>query len=438
MKRVCLMMIAMLMSWTVTQADEQITVSASSRDIADNLDLKVVAKLFAEAKNLEEFESMLNNPDSAFSNLDLNGDGVIDYLRVIETGEGNKKLIVLQAILAKDIYQDVASIYVEKDETTGQVKVQVIGEEQVYGRQVVIEPVYIYRPVIYDWFWGPYWTAWYSPYYWGTWPGYWYRRPIVAVHVYHHHCRDYCSRRVTCSYRNTREVSPHARALRDVAPVSGRSIHSTANTSAVSAGVTNSRTATAGTRSIRRDEVARTSAATTATSATSQTTHSMDRNARTFGSSNLANRNSIRRDGSGLGSSTAVSRNVGSSTASGSTVSRATGTTTAAASTTRSSTTTTVRNRDMQSASSARNSNSISRSSSASSSRYTLNGDARQSSGSFSQPTRSSSSSFGASRVSGSGYGGSHNMGSSAGFGGSGGGYRGGGGGAANSHSIRR
>ena len=145
-KLTTLLMTLMLMS-SLLWADQTVTVSANSSDISEGLDLKVVAKLFAEAKNLEEFETMLNNPDSAFCNLDLNGDGQVDYLRVVETGEGSKRLIVLQAVLAKDIYQDVASIYVEKDENE-QVSVQVVGDEYVYGANYVIEPVYIYRPGI--------------------------------------------------------------------------------------------------------------------------------------------------------------------------------------------------------------------------------------------------------------------------------------------------
>lgn len=222
MKRVCLMMLAMMMTMAMVRADEQITVAATSKNIADNLDLKVVAKLFAEAKNLEEFESMLNNPDSSFCNLDLNGDGQIDYLRVIETGEGNNRLIILQAVLAKDIYQDVASIYVEKDDA-GNVTVQVIGNEKVYGREIVIEPVYVYRPYIYDWFWSPYWTAWYSPYCWGYWPGWWYHRPLMDYHFYHHHCHHYCYDHFTCSFQQTRHIRPSARVMQDRVRTSERS-----------------------------------------------------------------------------------------------------------------------------------------------------------------------------------------------------------------------
>ena len=204
-KLTTLLMTLMLMS-TALWADETVTVSANSSDISEGLDLKVVAKLFAEAKNLEEFETMLNNPDSAFCNLDLNGDGQVDYLRVVETGEGSKRLIVLQAVLAKDIYQDVASIYVEKDEAQNEVKVQIVGDEYVYGTNYIIEPVYVYRPVIYDWFWGPYWVAWRSPWYWGYYPNWWYVHNCWAHDWYWHHCYAWHHHHHHCSFRPGRTI----------------------------------------------------------------------------------------------------------------------------------------------------------------------------------------------------------------------------------------
>ena len=107
-------MLTLLLALSVTEsvkADETITVSSTSSEIAAGLDLKAVAKIFASAKDLEQFEAILNNPDSSFVNLDLNGDGDIDYIRVVETGSGDNHLIVLQAILAKDIFQDVEMQY---------------------------------------------------------------------------------------------------------------------------------------------------------------------------------------------------------------------------------------------------------------------------------------------------------------------------------------
>ena len=204
MKRVFLFILALgslLLVPYSALADETVTVSATSSDISENLDLKTVATLFGQAKDLEQFEQLLNNPDSAFSNLDLNGDGEVDYLRVIETADNNRHLVVIQAVLAKDIYQDVASIFVEKD-ANDQITVQVVGDEYIYGADYIIEPVYIYRPLIYDWFWGTSWVCWHSPYYWGYWPGWW--RPYYCVdpflywdHCYwHHYHYPYCSFRM--------------------------------------------------------------------------------------------------------------------------------------------------------------------------------------------------------------------------------------------------
>ena len=191
--RILLALVLLMTGIMIANADETVTVSSTNADIAENLDLKAVATLFGEVNNLEDFEKELNSEERHLNNLDLNGDGVVDYLRVVEIGEGENRLIVLQAVLAKDIYQDVASIYVERqaDQT---VSVQVIGDEYVYGTNYIIEPVYLYRPVIYDWFWGPAWVCWHSPYYWGYYPG-WYTcyNPWIwndyyyHVHAYHHH-----------------------------------------------------------------------------------------------------------------------------------------------------------------------------------------------------------------------------------------------------------
>ncbi len=190
-------------------ADQTITVTANDSDISASLDLKAVATIFGEAENLEAFEEALNNPETRISNLDLNGDGEVDYLRVIETEKDNAHLVVLQAVLAKDIYQDVASIFVEKDPSTQQVTVQIIGDDYIYGANYVIEPVYVTVPVIYSWFWGPHWVAWHSPYYWGYYPYYWHPYHCWAMHDYWHHIYDFHHHHPYCSYRYRPAPPPH-------------------------------------------------------------------------------------------------------------------------------------------------------------------------------------------------------------------------------------
>ena len=216
MKRVLFLLLAIgfsLMLPISSYADETVTVTATSSDISENLDLKTVATLFGQAKDLEQFEQLLNNPDSAFSNLDLNGDGEVDYLRVIETADNNRHLVVIQAVLAKDIYQDVASVFVEKDNTTQSVTIQVIGDEYIYGTNYIIEPVYIHRPLIYDWFWGTSWVCWHSPYYWGYYPHWW--RPYYCVDpfVYWDHCYWHHYHYPICSYRTGHHHHPHYRPM---------------------------------------------------------------------------------------------------------------------------------------------------------------------------------------------------------------------------------
>lgn len=217
MKRVFLFILtlgSLFMVPYAAMADETVTVTATSSDISENLDLKTVATLFGQAKDLEQFEALLNTPDSAFSNLDLNGDGEVDYLRVIETADDNRHLVVIQAVLAKDIYQDVASIFVEKDENN-QVTVQVIGDEYIYGADYIIEPVYIYQPVIYDWFWGPSWVCWHSPYYWGYWPGWWHPYHCIDPFLYWDHCYWHHYHHPICSYRTGYHHHHHYRPMHD-------------------------------------------------------------------------------------------------------------------------------------------------------------------------------------------------------------------------------
>jgi hypothetical protein len=140
-------------------------------DLSDNLDLEVVLALFGESESLEDFEKKLNEPERQISNLDLNGDGEVDYLRVVESSMDQTYLITVQAVLGDDLYQDVATFDVERDgEEQGQV--QVVGDPYIYGTNYIIRPTYVRPPLIFAWFWGTSYRAWNSPYSWGRYPSY--------------------------------------------------------------------------------------------------------------------------------------------------------------------------------------------------------------------------------------------------------------------------
>lgn len=171
-------------------ASNTVTVSAQTTEIANDLDLKAIASAFGSSSSVEQFEEKLNDQNLGLSNLDLNGDGEVDYLRCIESGTQNSRYILIQAVLALNVYQDIANIVVEKD-NTGNISTKVVGDSYIYGPNYIICPVYIYRPAIYNWFWGPQYVSWRSPYYWGYYPAHYRHYPHCYYHDYQARIRDY-------------------------------------------------------------------------------------------------------------------------------------------------------------------------------------------------------------------------------------------------------
>ena len=148
---------------TQIQAQGRTSVNAMNSEISDNLDLRAIASIFGDSRDLQDFERRLNDPKLQISNLDLNNDDEVDYLRVIESVENRTHVIIIQSVIDQDLYQDVATIDVEKDRYNN-VHVQIIGDEYLYGENYIYEPVYHTRPFFYASFWSfnyrPYYSTW--------------------------------------------------------------------------------------------------------------------------------------------------------------------------------------------------------------------------------------------------------------------------------------
>lgn len=196
----------------------------------DNLNLYAVMKLFQESETLEGFERKLNAEDSRINNLDLNNDNLIDYITVTDFPDGNDHTIVLRVPLGPKDFQDVAVFTVNKLRD-GSVQVQLIGDEELYGKNYIIEPIYeetpnpgyvgnrntttvtVIRTTPYEisywplirYIYMPDYVVWRSSWYWGYYPGWW--RPwnpfswhyYYGYHYYwyddyyaHYHHWDYC------------------------------------------------------------------------------------------------------------------------------------------------------------------------------------------------------------------------------------------------------
>ena len=111
----------------------------------DNLNLYAVMDLFQESETIEGFERELNAADSKINNLDLNGDNLIDYIKVIDYVDGTTHSIVLQVAINERENQDVAVFTVYRDKYD-QVQIQLVGDEYLYGKDYIIEPYYAETP----------------------------------------------------------------------------------------------------------------------------------------------------------------------------------------------------------------------------------------------------------------------------------------------------
>ncbi|TAF68484.1 MAG: hypothetical protein EAZ58_08825 [Flavobacterium sp.] len=187
----------------------------------DNLNLYAVLDVFQKSKTLEDFEKAINDEDGKINNLDLNNDDTIDYIQVMSEKKDDTHFIVLQVAVNEKEKQDVAVLEVTKDKN-GQVIVQIIGDEELYGKDYIVEPAELSKvagtpnpgykgegtviinnnnttnnynsdnsssstvsawPVVVYLF-SPLFIPWHSPWYWGYYPPYW--RPWRPV-FYHNY-----------------------------------------------------------------------------------------------------------------------------------------------------------------------------------------------------------------------------------------------------------
>lgn len=235
MKRLSLIVFALISfsGWANAQTD-------STGNAGDNLDLFAVMDLFKKSQNLEEFEKALNTENNGVNNLDLNKDGKVDYIHVMEYADSSAHAIVLQVAVNETEKQDVATI--ELDQVGDQeVNAQIVGNDDLYDNYIVeptddksdvkSEKTHV---VVNVWTWPcvryiytPGYVVWHSPWYWRHYPGWWSPWHPVYWHVYHRrhvHCHGYYYRpyhhRTVVAHRVYHRHRVYSPTVRKTHPVS--------------------------------------------------------------------------------------------------------------------------------------------------------------------------------------------------------------------------
>jgi hypothetical protein len=185
----------------------------------DHFSLQGALEMFKQSSSPEEFEKLLNTQDKNVNNLDLNEDGEIDYIKVIDKADKDVHAFVLQVAVSENENQDIAVIELEKTGDTTAV-LQIVGDEDIFGEQVIVEAsdegdevmaddsngghgpsAVFYEPkrvVVNVFFWPgvrfvyrPAYTPWVSPWRWRHYPGWWKPWRPVRWHVFHPLCFHY-------------------------------------------------------------------------------------------------------------------------------------------------------------------------------------------------------------------------------------------------------
>lgn len=128
-----------------------IVVSCSSEEVAEKklakmdpteegFNLQGAIELFEQSKDPAEFERSLNVKDNPVNNLDLNDDGKIDFVKVIDRTKDQSHSIVMQVVLNEKENQDIAAIMIQKSGSSS-ARLQIVGNEVLYGKEVVLEPI---------------------------------------------------------------------------------------------------------------------------------------------------------------------------------------------------------------------------------------------------------------------------------------------------------
>ncbi len=206
------LVLAMLLLIVMTRAGAQDTSAQDSTGLpGDNFSLHGALEMFKQAGSPEEFEKLLNTEENHVNNLDLNSDGEIDYIRVVGAMDKNAHVFALQVPVSEKENQDIAVIALEKTGDATAV-VQIIGDEDIYGEQTIVEPGdgedeiesvedgggrphpagFAARVVVNVWGWpgvrfvyAPAYSVWVSPWRWRVYPGWWRPWRPVAWRIFH-------------------------------------------------------------------------------------------------------------------------------------------------------------------------------------------------------------------------------------------------------------
>lgn len=172
MKKIIPILLAFLMFYSCGKKPKTtVSVQPAAESVntvdGENLDLQLVGELYMKSKDAEAFEKKLNDPATKLNNLDLDGNGEVDWITVteVDSGDPNLRMASLSVNFSETDIEEVATIEVSKTADGGG-EVYLTGSESVYGSGAHYQSrMSMSDAILLSYLYSPRYRPYYSPYY---------------------------------------------------------------------------------------------------------------------------------------------------------------------------------------------------------------------------------------------------------------------------------
>jgi len=243
----------------VQQSQPTVTVTPEVSNLGDNLDLQALGALVQKSQNAQGIEDTLNS-NGSINNLDLDGDGNVDYIKVTEYGSGNSRGFSFTVDLPNNQSQEVATIEINQNGNNAQMNIN--GNQQLYGQNNSYQShVSVSDLLIMHYLFSSH-SYYHSPYRYGYYPHYYHSYRRVPVRSYHSRVSPYRSSSTitrTTTRTTSKIVSPNATKSSPIVSARAKSIATPTSSQRSFKATTNSRPVTTGFKSSNTRPVSNTS-----------------------------------------------------------------------------------------------------------------------------------------------------------------------------------
>ena len=235
-----------------------VTVTPEVSNLGDNLDLQALGALVQKSQNAQDIENALNS-NGSINNLDLDGDGNVDYIKVTEYGSGNTRGFSFTVDLPNNQTQEVATIEVNQNGNNAQMAIN--GNQQLYGQNAYYQSSISMSDLLIMHYLFSSHSYYHSPYRYGYYPRYYHSYHAVPMRSYSSRVSPYRSSTTitrTTTRTTSKIVSPNATKSAPVVTARAKSMAAPTVSQRSFKATTNSRPNTSGFKSTNTRPVATT------------------------------------------------------------------------------------------------------------------------------------------------------------------------------------